>query len=390
MTRTARIRSTLPPRHALPPMPQVNIRSQLATISAFGRDCLREGRSMLAKGLQTRLDSLFGWLGSMSERPLHPQFEAHPRVPDHVEKLNELLDRYAGIEPVPINENRRTRIEEKILSSLDALAAINDNAVPSTPQPASIGQRIRAKLGRKVSEDLLQDGLQALEILSQGKLHGPYKRYLDRLLSSAAQDNEIIGAMAELRAILYIAQNTYIEVLDANSTIIQKGSATGFEFFDIIGRDRKTGRLVIFEIKFDNDYCFGDFIFQFLGLGSQHKGKLFKPHSQKDVLLDPENFTIPSSYEADVKAGNYEIRILTHKRLYDFDGLYGKNMSLRQLLSRLLSGTTPISFSKKVYENLGRDKIEQQILGLKERMEAVGDTPIRFELIGWYQSQRGN
>lgn len=326
----------------------------------------------------------------MSGRDLPPQFEAHPRLPEHIKKLNDLLERYVDLELIPLNENRRTRIEEKLLSPLTALAAINDNAVPAAPQPVSIEQRIRTKLEKEVGEDLLQDGIQALETLSRNSHTGLCKRYLDRLLSSGAQQREIIGTMMELRAILYVAQDPALEILDANATIIKKGSMNRIEFFDLVGRDRQTGRLVLFEIKCDNSYGFTDFMFQFLGLGSEQKGKTYKPVSQKDVLLDPESFTLPSSYEADVKAGNYELRVLTHTRLYDFDSIYGLPMSIGRILTHLLQPSTPISRSKKVERELERKVLDPQLRSLQHRMADLADIPVRFELIGWYRGQRGN
>ncbi|MEE8637883.1 MAG: hypothetical protein V3T21_02445 [Candidatus Margulisiibacteriota bacterium] len=376
--------------------PQLKLRS----VPAISPHTIRRDRleTIALKGLELfgthkilapKFDKLTAILDKDS---LPARFFDHSKLPKHIDNLEKILEH--KVQGIQINNRRINKLAKKAQGPLQGILDIYDNASPAASQPLSFEQRIQNKLGGKFTEDWLQDAIHALKILSEENTNGLFKKYLNRLLANHITNFDIVGAITELRAILYIGQNTNIEIVNANATLSQKGSLNQIEFFDIIGRDRDSGRLIIFEIKGDNGYGFGDFIFQFLGLGSQYKGKNRKTLSQKDVLLNPENFDLPSLYQKDIKEGNYEIRIVTHKRLFDFENIYGHQMTIRQLLRRLLLSSTPISASGKILKDLTRTEINREIISLENRMAEAGhcleNIPIRFELMTWYQNQRAH
>lgn len=338
-----------------------------------------------------KFSPLFDQLEQMGLSTLPAKFIDNDKVSNHISTLFSLLTEHETIAAIPINESRRKRVENKILVSLEALIQIHSRALPPSSSP-SASKMHRTKVARilaekSFTEDAIDDTLAALEFLERNK-DWLYRRFVSRLESPKTPGHEIAGAIAELRAILYISRIPSLEIVDANVSIIQRRTGNRIEFFDIIARDSTTGKLILFEIKRNNDYTLGDFIYQFLGIGSNKGGEARKTLSQIDVLLEPEGFQIPETYLHDLISGNYEVRILTHRRLYDFEPLYGRPKQLDNgggcLLSHLLLPSTHISFAKDTVRILTREDIGQGIQNLREQIRgrtAVGDTSITFDIL---------
>jgi hypothetical protein len=346
------------------------IQEDLQLITIIGRETLLRGRDALATPLQKRLDFLFKYFEELSLEKLPERFTQNEKVSVNIDRLLELVDEYEALEPIPLNDRRRKKIEENIKPALEGLYSIHTHLVKmSSPASKIPTKAIEKSLAKTSLRNECKDTVAALTfLLEQGKPH-IYKRFLSRLTDPRATGAQIVGTAMELRIILQLSHNSRLEILDANAQVSETfNQSNRIEFFDIIARDNHTDRIILFEIKRDNEYTLGDFVYQFLGIGSNKQGAKRKVVSQIDVLLDSEKFQLPSSCAEDIARGNYEVRVLTHRELYDFTYLYNRSNRLERLLNYLRQPATHVSSAKDTLRTLTKQEVNNGIEYLSDKI----------------------
>jgi hypothetical protein len=160
-----------------------------------------------------------------------------------------------------------------------------------------------------------------------------FHNYAERLLSPSRQ--QAAGALGELRAVSELRHTA--DILDLCLDCGVPGSRDRIEFFDIIARDRRSGKLLLIEVKRDWEYGLGDLGHQLLGIGNEWTGQARKALCQLDVILDPNRYALPLKYHQEIMAGNFEVRLMINRGIGDFANFYGKARNLQFITDLLLA-----------------------------------------------------
>jgi hypothetical protein len=359
-----------------PPLTREILAKRLRDIGETAFLSIIDGRPDTSRsGAAARILLIAEQLCELMEAQIPNQCINSPKIQERLGIIDARLTEYEKIPAIPLNERKRQAFErERLLPNLDFFASNLNLFPPAQEDPV---QAAKTALKQKmqsiatIEENRVDEAVNALDYL-EITLPELHKRFSDRI-KTACKDNlafELRGIIGELQAIERLSKKTNIEILDAGRTVHSRETVTNkIEFFDIIARDKRTGRLILIEIKHDTTYTLMDFLHQFFGIGSKIDGQTRKTVCQLDVLLHPENFTLPDAYAEDVRKGNCEVRVITHERRPGLDLFYGDGpKKLSPLCATLTQPTFNIPASIRLSEGLSKEIIADQI---RERLSEI-------------------
>jgi len=258
-------------------------------------------------------------------------------------------------------------------------------------QELPLEQRLSNQLrSLPLHNELKEAAVSALVYLVNNGLGLIANNYLKALLASDTLPHELAGTISELQTLQLIAAKGNLEILGSNINIKRQRDGIEIEFFDIVARDKNTQKLVLIEVKNNNNYSLGDFIYQFFGLG----GLRIKTICQVEPLLHPENFQFPESLglAKEIASGNFEVRVVTYSRQSDLKEMYGQGFVIRRLINHFLLPTTQISPSSKTDGDLTQAERNRELTSLRDTIRRenpllASQVTVRFELLRWQQKQ---
>lgn len=228
-------------------------------------------------------------------------FEHNPRVIGSVKKLED------GLDAVMVRGRTDPRLEQEITTAITSILSCYRASLPKAPVDSRVGIMVSLRgfgLGRDIEDEVCS----ALDLLAGLGYSHSAKSFEIRLKD--LQREVVLGAVSELRVIYRLGQlPEKYEIVDVNCQLNQRT----LEFFDLVVRDKQTGRLVLIETKKGGSYGMRKFLEQFLGLGRPR----INGHAtcQIDALRYPERYSVlmTKSYAGDLKSGNFEIWVASEE-----------------------------------------------------------------------------
>jgi hypothetical protein len=229
-----------------------------------------------------------------------------------------------------------------------------------------LAQKFEAKISQNLAklsfpQPAIMKTLGHLRLVEELEKTLAYHNYTERLLSPDKE--KVAGAIGELRAVSELRHSA--DILELCLDCGAPGSRDRIEFFDIIARDRRSGKLLLVEVKRDWKYGLGDLGHQLLGIGNEWTRQARKDVCQLDVILDPARYALPQKYHRELLAGDFELRLMVNRGIEDLASFYGRSRDLKYITERLLARAEDNTLFNASRANI---KVSAEIIGLIRRI----------------------
>ncbi|MFC1511250.1 hypothetical protein ACFL5U_02545 [Candidatus Margulisiibacteriota bacterium] len=341
-------------------------------IGRMGRASLTAGREALSRQ-SARLDRALRTLADLEITSLPEEIGTQAGIKAEIDGLTDQVLEY----PTESSPEARSQHEQQMHSALTrflrdqlGIKPVRVPAAKQTRPPKPLEQKVTDILNELRLQRDIPLVLDTFKFLSEAGLARLHARYESEFNVTNPDGREIVGAIAELKMIHQISKEPNLEVVGARTRATHHQTTDKIEFFDVIARSRATGKLTLFEVKHDNRYTLGDFICQFFGIGGYIVNESDRQSSSLfEVLLSPEEFQLPEHLAQEIASGNYEVRILTHRKLEEFRQLYGERHTIDSILRLINNQSSQIIYSKAAHVTPTDEEIRDNVSSIRARIE---------------------